>query len=250
MRRLQPGVWMVDSNLNHSAARRARNKAAAALFPAREDRALLESGASNSQPVSMLVCEGDGSVLVYQGKLAWWGGDRLVLLKRGSLHKGYSLDEHGGLAVLAWEFGDEQHDKLAALWADHMAEVPELEPISYARIPEYQPLRDDPKVHAVFLMDHPGFEGGWGATAGCLFFCWDVQKEDEIANGWLWSDESSLLVNEHGSQYYRDLEQFAGRVKGYRPGRSDQIDLDLEVLQAVVPPTRRAAYQWLGGLCG
>lgn len=247
MRKLQPGVWLVDSNLNHSAARRARNTAAAALFPARTDQALLESGASNRQSVSMLTCQPDGTVFIYQGQLGWWGGpgERLTLLKKGSLHLGFDLSGPKALPVLAWEFGEDRHDKLAALWAEHLAVVPELEPTRFDRIPEYQPLRNDTKVHAVFLIDHPGFEGGWGATTGCLFFCWDVQGEDEIANGWLWSDESSLMVNEHGSQYYRDLEQFAGRVKGFKPGK-----LDLPLLAEAMPSTRRAAYEWLGGFCG
>lgn len=106
---------------------------------------------------------------------------------------------------------------LKADWLNHATTVPaptELTQADLDALPDADPDRPPPSQVALTVFGtHPGFgSSGEGRTPGCVWFITDYDRENDIANGYMWAPAHNGLASEHGSVYGKQLRSLGGRV--------------------------------------
>lgn len=181
------------------------------------DRDLREELADmDGKKTSVLVQSQNGSVQVREGTVGVGDdGSSVYLLAKGSHTKGtYLYGKPGAPRVLDWQVGYGHAVELAGKFRDVEADTPNLVKSTFDDIPCTEDRRDE--VAAVFVIDHPGFDGDQDGR-GCVFFATERDPED-VANGYFVCPPSSGLFSENGSFTVDQLSRWGGRVSGYRPG--------------------------------
>lgn len=133
----------------------------------------------------------------------------------------------GSPEVLDVEAGYGHAGTLAQRFAERLGRAPRLAPASFEGIPADDGGEPPSEVAAVFVFDHPGFDGDQDGR-GCVFFATDRDPDNEIVNGYLVAPAGSGIESEHGSMREWTLRRHGGRVVSYRPGAlsfSDAIAL-------------------------
>jgi len=162
------------------------------------------------------------SVEATEGTVTVQDGGRVGLLNKGSKTKGHYLSGMSGCPrVLAVKSGYGGQMALAEMYRSFENQVPAVDPVSENVLTDIpfgtNGARSD--VAAVFLMDHPGFEDTQDGR-GCVFFATDRDPED-VVNGYFVAPAGSGLFSESGSFTTRQLQQWTGRVRDYRPDALD-----------------------------
>lgn len=218
--------------------------------------ATLRTLATEDSPATVLAQFPSGEVTAQEGTITLTSGGELVLVAKGPTGRSGAVGEgthltrvesearrHAAnaqamerfagigtetryatpLAVMA---GHGHAPALANLYHDHTSRLPALAPVTVEGIPVAAAGQEPPsEVAAVFVVDHPGFDGSQDGR-GAVFFVTDLQPGDGsreawgegIVNGYTVFSPTSGMTSEHGSMYVSDLSRLGGRVHGYRPG--------------------------------
>lgn len=225
------GVWGAEFHMGGEPHRRNRNRAVAATFTPLGELAFEVAAEKHAAATILTINTSTGSVLVREGRFVRASDGSLAFMNKGASRNGIYLKD---LAILDVVLGYSGPHPLDRKWQEHDAMLPATGKVTIDGIPE---LPDDEQgydedgeplvpevIHAVYLVNHPGFgAGGECATTGCMFLARDVQADADdpdntIVNGYLWVPEGSQLTAEHGSQYLGQLRRWGARVLDYTPG--------------------------------
>lgn len=166
--------------------------------------------------VTVLTQGHSGTVEAQEGTVTVDAAGGVGLLNKGASSKGrYLFGRPGVPHVLGYRRGYGHAAELAAEYRSFEDRTPELEPASFDDIPDGSDGARS-EVAAVFVFDHPGFDGDQDGR-GCVFFATD-RDPAEVANGYMVAPPGSGLVSEHGSFRTDQLSRWGGRVADYRPG--------------------------------
>jgi len=183
----------------------------------------------DGESATVLVAQRDGVVEAVEGTVEVAPSGSVWLRRKGAQTNADLLypTRPGVPEVLDVEAGFGHAETLAQRFAEHLERAPRLAPASFDGIPADDGGEPPSEVAAVFVFDHPGFDGDQDGR-GCVFFATDRDPENAIVNGYLVAPAGSGLESEHGSLYERTLAYRGGRVASYRPGAlsfSDAITL-------------------------
>jgi len=173
----------------------------------------------DGEKATVLVEHRNGVVEAVEGTVEVAPSGSVWLRRKGAQTNADPLysDRPGVPEVLDVEAGFGHAETLAQRFAEHLERAPRLAPASFDGIPADDGGEPPSEVAAVFVIDHPGFDGDQDGR-GCVFFATDRDPENAIVNGYLVAPAGSGLESEHGSLYERTLAYWGGRVASYRTG--------------------------------
>lgn len=174
----------------------------------------------DGQHATVLIQEkASSSIYAREGTVLVQGDGSIALLNKGAKSKGFYLHgKRGSPYILGVRAGYGKQEELAAHYRQFEQDIPEVEAPTFDDIPLSTGDEEPPsEVAAVFIYDHPGFDGSQDGR-GCAFFATDRDPE-EVVNGYFIAPSSSGLYSEHGSFTVEDLKRHSGRVVDYQPGK-------------------------------
>lgn len=141
----------------------------------------------------------------------------------GSREYGLSLKFNKGIRafpatdILAVAPGWNKVEALAGEYDAVADQVPALEKATFDDLPDSSDgFSDDEPVHAVYVINHPGFSGDTGGSPGCVFAVTHAEGDDVY--GYLHSSGVGDCVSEHGPLPKEQIAAWGGRVRDFEPG--------------------------------
>lgn len=250
VRKVQNGCYQVDSSvpdpeptgdgqvtrihLVSEPAHRARLEATVDSYPRPADlTSRLEAAADTNAKVTLLrqhedSISGARRVLAEEVTMVRSTKGQLVCLRKGARSRGSRVTPDDVLDMQ--EGWNGTGGDLIASYNDHRNDVPGLSQLDQAdldQVPQADPMEPPPSAVALTVFGtHPGFAGERNRSAGCVWFITDYDKDNDIANGYMWAPSDSGLYSEHGSVPGRYLRTFGGKTST-PPGMSFRDCMEL-----------------------